>query len=724
MKKELFTIEGMSCAACSARVERGVAKMPGVKEAAVNLLAAGMSVTFDPARVSAGDIIKKVEDLGYAAAIKEAGQSGVTAAGKEAQKFKKRLILSLIFCAPLFYIAMGHMLRLPLPAFLHEGAPANARAQFLLALPVVIINGNYFKNGFKNLFKFAPNMDSLIALGAGAAFAYGAYAVFFAPGLALYFDSAAMIVTLITLGKFLEARAKGKTSQAVAKLMDLSPKTALLLRGGVEEIAPLEEVGAGDILIVKAGAAVPVDGVIEEGAASLDESALTGESLPVDKTAGAKVTGGTINTAGYFKMRATAVGQAATLAQIIRLVEEAAATKAPIAKLADKISAVFVPAVIFIALCALGFWLLKGAGLGFALSAAISVLVISCPCALGLATPTAIMVGAGRAAAGGILIKSAAALEAAGSAGVIILDKTGTITEGKPAVADILPAGVGEDVLLGAAASLEALSAHPLALAIVATARAKGVALKEVKDFKMIHGQGVSGFMDGAQCIGGNAEMMAAFNVDIGALNAQAQGFAAAGKIPLYFARGAQLLGVIALADSIKKGSAGAVAQLKKMGLEVIMITGDNAKTAAAVAKQAGIENVVAQVLAEDKEKHVRALQERGREVIMAGDGVNDAPALARADAGIAVGAGADIAIESADIVLVSGDLAAVATAVKLSRAVVLNIKQNLFWAFIYNVIGIPVAACALLNPMIAAAAMSFSSVSVVLNALRLRIFK
>lgn len=751
MEKKTFDITGMTCSACSARIEKAITKMDGVKNVNVNLLKNSMTASFDGSVTGADKIIKKIEDTGYGAIVRSQKQEKNAkkvndTAKQEADSIKKRFIASLIFAAPLFYIAMGDMLGFPLPAFFKgaQNAMIFAFTQFLLAVPVIFINRAYFKTGLKNLVKLSPNMDSLIALGSGAAFVYGIYAIYkiaYAMGagnagmahkfsMNLYFESASMILTLITLGKFLEAGAKGKTSDAITKLMNLAPKNAVILIDGKEKKIPVEEIAEGNILIVKAGDTVAADGIIIEGSASIDESAFTGESLPVDKSKGGKVTGGTINKAGYFQMKVAAAGENTALAQIIRLVDEATSSKAPIAKLADKISAVFVPAVIFIAVCAAAFWLFKGQNFEFALTVGISVLVISCPCALGLATPTAIMVGIGRGAANGILIKSAQALETVRIIDTVVLDKTGTLTEGKPVVTDIITFNIDEKTLLSAAASVENMSNHPLAEAITKYASDKGIVLKSVDDYRFIHGEGVAGIVEGNKISVGNRKMMESSGIDINAHINAAENFANEGKISLYFAVNKELAGIIALADTIKPGSAEAVQKFKQMGIEIIMLTGDNSKTAKFIGAQAGIEKIISQVLPEDKETEIRSLQQAGKKVAMIGDGINDAPALARADVGIAIGAGTDIAIESADIVLVKSDLNDAVTAVKLSRAVVRNIKQNLFWAFIYNIIGIPVAAGVLyssmnilLNPMIAAAAMSFSSVSVVSNALRLRTF-
>lgn len=768
MKKETYDITGMSCAACSARIEKGISGMEGMQQCSVNLLKNSMTVSYDEAELDSGKIIHQVEDIGYGASLHQTqgskttgasgrGKNGATdAAAAAAKQMKQRLIVSLVFTIPLFYISMGHMAGWPLPPWL-LGARNHmifAFTQFLLVLPVLIAGGHYFKNGLRNLWHRSPNMDSLIALGSGAAFVYGIYAIYKIAwgfsiedmdmvetfGMNLYFESSAMILTLITLGKFMEARAKSKTSEAITKLMDLAPKTAKVLRNGQEEEISVDDVQNGDILVVRDGDTVPVDGKITEGFASVDESAITGESLPVDKQAGDPVTGGTINRTGYFQMEATAVGEHTTLSKIIQLVDDATSSKAPIAKLADRVSSVFVPVVITIALLAAILWLLAGQSFEFALSVAISVLVISCPCALGLATPTAIMVGTGRGAAKGILIKSAEALEITHSIDTVVLDKTGTVTQGKPVVTDVIALeadgkAAGENTqayteLLRLAFSLEKMSSHPLAEAIVKKAEACSAAFQEVSDYEMIPGQGIAGTIDKVRCLAGNRKLMETNRIDISVAAGLQEKLADEGKTPLYFAQGGKFLGVIAAADVVKPTSREAIARLQEMGMDVIMLTGDNARTAEAIKKQVGIKTVIADVLPQDKEEKVRQLQEQGHKVAMVGDGINDAPALARADVGIAIGAGTDVAIESADIVLMKSDLMDAASAVSLSRAVIRNIKQNLFWAFFYNAIGIPVAAGVLypvfhilLNPMIGAAAMSFSSVSVVSNALRLRFF-
>lgn len=755
MRKELLDITGMSCSACSSRIEKVVGRMDGVDEMSVNLLTNNARVTYDETKLDMLAIIARIEKLGFGAAVHQAAAKAAPVkpadtAADELREMRRRLVLSLGFTVPLFYLHMGLMYGWPLPSFVlgQENLLVCALLQLFFCLPVVLTGHKYFFHGLRNLFNRAPNMDSLIAIGSGAAFVYGVYGLV---GLAyvfghqqwervstfydaLYFESAAMILALITLGKFLEARAKSRTSDALTALMQLAPPTALVERHGVQGEIPLEEVVTGDILIVKSGATVPVDGKIIEGSGALDESALTGESLPVDKTAGDKVTGGTINKSGYFKMEATAVGGDTTLAKIINLVEEATSSKAPIAKLADKISGVFVPVVITIAVLAACVWLFLGESLHFALTIAISVLVISCPCALGLATPTAIMVGTGRGAKQGILIKSAAALETAHKIDTVILDKTGTVTEGKPVVTDILPESVSREELLTVAAALERLSEHPLGQAVITAAEQNGAAQNDftVSEYTPLAGRGFTAKINDKIYAAGNLALMAEQGVNVDAdLQKKHEALAVNGKTPLYFAQGAQLLGIIAVADTVKPTSKAAVAQMKAMGLRVIMLTGDSAATAEAIRRQVDVDEAIAQVLPQDKERHVRRLQEEGRIVAMVGDGINDAPALARADVGIAIGAGTDVAIEAADMVLIKNDLLDVTRAVRLSRSVMKNIKENLFWAFIYNTIGIPLAAGVfypafglLLNPMIAAAAMSCSSVSVVSNALRLRFSK
>lgn len=759
MKKEQFDITGMTCSACSARIEKSVSKLSGIQEVSVNLLKNSMVASYDESVLNTPEIVRAVEKAGYGAFPKVPAQDKnkpggraavpeVSTAQAEYKQMKQRLLLSALFTIPLFYISMGHMMGWPLPGGLlgMENAMSFAFTQFLFLVPVVFINFKYYRMGFKTLFHGSPNMDSLIAIGSGAAVVYGIYAIYkIGIGLGhgdmemvhsftmdLYFESAGMILTLITLGKTLEARAKGKTSDAITKLMNLAPKTATVERDGQEISVPVEEVCQGDTLIVKAGESVPVDGVVVEGFSAVDESALTGESIPVEKHVGDKVIGATINKSGYFKMQATKVGDDTTLAQIVRLVDEATSSKAPIAKLADKVSGIFVPTVITIALVAIVGWLLAGYGFEFALSIGISILVISCPCALGLATPTAIMVGTGKGATNGILIKSAEALETAHNVDTVVLDKTGTITQGTPAVTNILCGnGIRQKELMQVAASLEKLSEHPLADAIVSEAEKNGLAFLPVSDYKQIPGEGIIGRISGQLCLAGNRRLMASNGISDGDLLKLGEAMAVDGKTPLFFARAGQLMGVIAVADVVKPTSSQAVKELSSMGIEVVMLTGDNAKTAEAIRRQVGVDRVVAEVFPQDKEKEIRRLQEMGKKVAMVGDGINDAPALARADVGIAIGAGTDVAIESADIVLMKSDLLDVSTAIQLSKAVIRNIKQNLFWAFIYNIIGIPIAAGLFylsfnlkLNPMIGAFAMSFSSVFVVSNALRLRWFK
>ena len=751
MKKQLLDITGMSCSACSSRIEKVVNKMQGVEQMNVNLLKNNAHVTFDESVVDEKAIIARIEKLGFGARVHAANVAAPVpqqdTAAQEMEEMRQRLIGSLLFAGLVFYQHMGRMWGWPLPSFIlgQENELINALLQMLWCIPVLFIDRKYFIHGVRNLLSGAPNMDSLIAVGSGASFIYGLYSVFgmayafghnrldLLPGFAdaLYFEASAVILALVTVGKFMEARAKSHTSDAIKALMNLTPKTALVERHGLQGEIPVEEVVTGDVLIVKSGASVPVDGKIIEGSAALDESALTGESLPVDKTIGDKVIGGTINRSGYFKMEATAIGADTALAKIIALVDEATSSKAPIAKLADKVSGYFVPAVIGIAVLAAVVWLALGASWHFALTIAISVLVISCPCALGLATPTAIMVGTGRGAKSGILIKSATALETAHKIDTVILDKTGTITAGKPVVTDILPIKITENELLAFAAGLEKLSEHALGEAIVAAAEAKQLVLPEAGNYKQIPGQGVTAELAGAECAAGNLKLLEALNVDVSSLMERYDKLAAQGKTPLYFVRAGELLGCIAVADTVKPTSREAIGKLQAMGLRVLMVTGDNQATAEAIRAQVGVDEAVAQVLPQDKEAVIRKLQQEGHIVAMVGDGINDAPALARADIGIAIGAGTDIAIEAADMVLIKSDLLDVAKAICLSRRVMTNIKENLFWAFIYNAVGIPFAAGVfytafgwLLNPLIAAAAMSCSSVSVVTNALRLRFIK
>lgn len=749
-----FSVTGMTCSACSAHVEKSVRALNGVQDVNVNLLSNSMSVEYSEEKVKLGDIIGAVQRAGYDAAVPgaQSAESVETAprarstAQDELKEMKRRLVISLVFLAPLFYISMGHMMGLPLPHVFHgaENAMIFAFTQLLLVIPIVAVNFKYFKVGFKTLFHGSPNMDSLIAIGSAAAVLYGVWAIYaIGYGLGhgdhdmvmrysmdLYFESAGMILALITLGKFLESRAKGKTSEAIEKLIDLAPKTALVLRDGQEVELPLQQVKKGDIVIVKPGQSIPVDGVVREGASSVDESALTGESIPVEKHPGDTVIGGSINKTGYFRFEAVKVGEDTALSQIIRLVEEASSSKAPIAKLADKVSGVFVPIVIGIAALAVVVWLILGYSFEFALSIGIAVLVISCPCALGLATPTAIMVGTGKGAENGILIKSAESLEIAHSIKTVVLDKTGTITEGKPRVTDIKAHG-DENELLKIAASLEKASEHPLAEAVVREAESRALSLKPVSSFRSVSGQGIIGEIDGKTYFAGNRKLLMENNVSTGRFEAEAEALSSDGKTPLFFASSERCLGVVAVADVIKPTSAQAVKEFEALGIEVVMLTGDNQRTAQAIRRQVGISKVIAEVMPQDKEQVVRSLQQEGKKVAMVGDGINDAPALSRADVGVAIGAGTDIAIESADIVLMKSDLLDAVKAVQLSRKVIRNIKENLFWALFYNAAGIPLAAGVFfgllgwkLNPMFAAAAMSLSSVCVVLNALRLKLFQ
>lgn len=752
MKREQYDITGMTCAACSARVEKGIAKTEGVENVSVNLLKNSMTVTYDEQVLDQNAIIKKVEQIGYGATPHQKEGKGKEAepsdtALVEQRKMKTRLLWSFAFTLPLFYLSMGSMMGWPLPGMFlgPEHAMVNALTQLLLTIPVVAAGSPYFKTGFQSLFRASPNMDSLIAIGSGAAVLYSIYNTYQLAwvlgaghmvagdhgSMHLYFESAAMILTLVTLGKFFEAKAKGRTSEAITRLLNLRPQTATLLEDGAEREIPLDEVSLGDILIVKAGDSVPADGVVIEGAVAVDESAITGESIPVEKLPGSKVVGGTVSRSGYLKMRVSAVGEDTALSRIIKLVDEATASKAPIAKLADKVSGVFVPVVILIALLAVVIWAFLGYGFAFALKIGISILVISCPCALGLATPTAIMVGTGRGASHGILIKSAEALEMAHSIDTVVLDKTGTVTEGKPVVTDLLPFGRTEEELLSLAASIENLSGHPLAEPILEEAKRRGMMPKPVEQFNLIQGRGMEASMEGKRFLAGNRKLMEERGVSVEEYLGQEEALASEGKTPLYFAEETTLLGMIAVSDPVKASSKEAISVLTHMGIDVIMMTGDNKKTAEAIRQKVGLGLVIAEVLPEEKEQEVRRLQENGRKVVMVGDGINDAPALTRADVGIAIGAGTDVAIESADIVLMKSDLKDVPAAIGLSRAVMRNIRQNLFWAFTYNTIGIPIAAGVLypalgilLNPMIAAAAMSFSSVSVVFNALRLRFYK
>ena len=769
--KERFDVTGMTCSACSSHVEKSVGKLTGVENVSVNLLTNSMQVEFDENKLDTAGIIKAVEDAGYGAAVKDghaksgtktSGQSdsqensGLSAVEQNVKNMKKRLIVSLIFWIPLMYVSMGHMiyqwLNIPMPPFtmnfLHgnENAITYAFTQFLLLLPILIANQKYFKNGFKTLWHRSPNMDSLIAIGAGAAILYGIFAIYrigYAMGHGdmmvvhqyahdLYFESAGTILTLITIGKYLETKSKGKTSEAITKLLNLAPKTVTVVRDGVEQVVDAADVEKGEIFLVKPGESVAVDGIVLEGKSSFDESAITGESIPVPKQEGDTIVSASMNKSGLIRAKATKVGEDTTIAQIIRLVEEASSSKAPIAKMADKIAGVFVPTVITIALITGIIWLISGATFEFAMSTAIAVLVISCPCALGLATPVAIMVGTGKGAENGILIKSGDALETAHQIDTVVLDKTGTITQGKPVVTDIIcAAGKNADKtqLLQIAGSLEKGSEHPLAEAIVNYCVTNNISLEKVTDFNALFGKGIEGTVSGTHYYAGNEKMMEEKGISLSTEQKnQIQALAKQGRTPLLFADKKQFLGIVAVADVVKPTSKEAVQKFRDYGIHVIMLTGDNEVTAQAIKEQVGIDEVIAGVLPTQKEEKISALKQAGHKVAMIGDGVNDAPALASADVGIAIGAGTDVAIESADIVLMKNDLLDAVGAVKLSKAVIRNIKENLFWAFFYNSIGIPLAAGVLyplfqikLNPMFGAAAMSLSSVCVVSNALRLR---
>ena len=743
---EQYTVTGMSCAACSARVEKAVKAVPGVTSCSVSLLTNSMGVE---GTASASAIVKAVQEAGYGASPKAAAAETPSAeldalADHETPRLKKRLIASLVFLAVLMYFSMGHMMwGWPLPHWFDGNHVAMGLVQLLLAGIVMVINQKFFISGFKGLLHRAPNMDTLVALGSSASFLWSTYALFAMTRaqvdgndalvmhymMELYFESAAMILTLITVGKMLEARSKGKTTDALKSLMKLAPKTATLLRGGTEVSVPIAEVRKGDIFVVRPGENIPVDGIVLEGSSAVNESALTGESIPVDKAEGDKVSAATTNQSGFLRCEATRVGEDTTLAQIIRMVSDAAATKAPIAKIADTVSGFFVPAVISIAVVTTIVWLLLGREFGYALARGISVLVISCPCALGLATPVAIMVGNGLGAKNGILFKTAASLEAAGRTQIVALDKTGTITSGEPKVTDILPAeGVSETELLTLAAALERRSEHPLAKAILAYTEANAIEAPEVSDFAALPGNGLTATLDGKEVYAGHASFLATKAAVPASLKAKAAALASEGKTPLYFGGAGRLLGVVAVADTIKEDSPRAIRELQNMGIRVVMLTGDNQRTADAIGRQAGVDEVIAGVLPDGKEAVIRQLQASGK-VAMVGDGINDAPALTRADTGIAIGAGTDVAIDAADVVLMNSKLSDVPAAIRLSRATLRNIHENLFWAFIYNIIGIPLAAGLFipfgltLNPMFGAAAMSLSSFCVVSNALRLNLF-
>ena len=737
---EKFVVTGMTCAACAAHVEKAANSLDGVDSAAVNLMLGTLVCSYDADKVTPQAIISAVEASGYGAAPADEAKRDIRREQEaSARAMGRRLLWSVVCLVPLFYLSMGHMMGLPVPAFMHRQPLAAALVQLVLCVPILILNRAYFTVGFSRLFKGAPNMDSLVALGAAAGLVYsliemGLLAAGQVTGMPdLYFESAGMILTLVTVGKYLEERSKGKTTGAITALLALAPDVAVVRRSGTEVTVATDQIKAGETVIVRQGGRIPVDGTVVKGSGSVDESALTGESMPVEKTAGSKAVSATVLTSGYLEMTADRVGADTTLSQIIRLMEQAASTKAPISRLADKISAVFVPAVISIAVAAALLWAAAGGmGVRFCLSIGIAVLVISCPCALGLATPVAITVATGKAAEKGILIKSAASLELMGRVNTVVLDKTGTVTEGKPRVTDVLcAANVTEEELLCAAASLEKPSGHPLADAIVQEAERRSIPLCAVSDFAAVAGGGVQAVQDGKTLYAGNDRYMESIGADTAALRAAAETLAAQGKTPLYFAEDRQLLGVIAVADVVKPDSAAAIAALRRSGCEVVLLTGDNQRTAEAIARQVGVDRVIAQVLPQDKARCIEDLQKAGRLVAMVGDGVNDAPALVTADVGLAIGAGTDVAIESADVVLMRSSLMDIVDAAALSRATLRNIRQNLFWAFFYNSIGIPVAAGVLypalgitLNPMIAAAAMSLSSVCVVSNALRLRDWK
>lgn len=743
-----YNVTGMSCAACSARVEKAVSKVDGVSSCSVSLLTNSMGVE---GTASDDAIISAVKAAGYGASVKGAEKENKSSANDDALKdtetpvLKRRLVYSIVFLVVLMYFSMGHMMwGFPLPEFMEDNHVMMGIVQLLLTVIVMVINQKFFINGFKSFFKLSPNMDTLVALGSTAAFVYSTWALLAMTDAQLhgnadavmgymhefYFESAAMILTLITVGKMLEARSKGRTTDALKGLMKLAPKTAVIVENDTEKTVPIEQVKKGDIFVVRPGENIPVDGVVIDGSSAVNESTLTGESIPVDKTVGSSISAGTLNQSGFIKCQATKVGEDTTLSQIIQMVSDAAATKAPIAKIADKVSGIFVPAVIGISIVTFIVWLILGETVGFSLARAISVLVISCPCALGLATPVAIMVGNGMGAKNGILFKTAVSLEEAGKANIIVFDKTGTITYGEPKVTDIIPTnGVSEDELLSVAFSLEKKSEHPLAKAILKYADEKNIESKEVSEFKAIFGSGLTAMLGGSELYGGNYKFISSKADIANEIKEKTEKLAEQGKTPLLFTKDGKLIGIIAVADVIKEDSSKAISELKDMGLKVVMLTGDNERTAKAIGGQAGVDDVVAEVLPDGKEKVIRDLKKKGK-VIMVGDGINDAPALTRADIGIAIGAGTDVAIDAADMVLIKSRLSDVSAAIRLSRATLKNIRENLFWAFIYNVIGIPLAAGIFipffgwqLNPMFGAFAMSLSSFCVVTNSLRLNLF-
>lgn len=754
MTEKKFTVGGMTCAACQANVEKTVSRLDGTESVDVNLLTGRMKVSYDESRLTADDIIKSVNSAGYTASEENVQHSQSktqwkerrSAEGSDTESRKRRLILSVILLIPLMYVSMGAMAGLPLPSFLkvEENALISAFTQLLIAAPVLILNKKFFISGFKALSKKMPNMDSLVAIGSAASFLYGIFAIYrmmwavrtgnsellHRYAHSLYFESSAMILTLVSVGKFLETRSKAKTSETLGKLAALAPKTANVIRNEKEISVQTEEICIGDTVVIRPGGSIPVDGEVISGSGYVDQSAITGESIPVRKSAGDSVISATVNRSGSFNFKASKIGDNTTLAQIIRMVDEAGSSKAPVARLADKISGIFVPTVMVIALITAVIWLIAGKSFEFALNCAVSVLVISCPCALGLATPVAIMVGTGKAAEIGILVKSAESLETLHSVDTVVLDKTGTVTEGKPSVTDIIPFGISENELLKIAASLENKSEHPLGKAVIEKANERNITLLDAENFESVSGRGIKGEINGTVYIGGSETFIIESGIDFTQKEATNR-LALSGKTPMIFADKKNIIGIIAAADTVKGTSLSAIKELQKSGIKTVLLTGDNALTAKAIGAELEIKNIVADVMPADKEKEIRLLQDKGKKVAMIGDGINDAPALTRADVGIAIGSGTDIAVESADVVLIKNSLSDAVTAIKLSRSVMKNIKMNLFWAFFYNILGIPLAAGALypvfgilLSPMIGSLAMSLSSLCVVTNALRLRNFK